>query len=353
MSTAAETAPGIVRASQPSVRPPAARVALNPLLKAHIGVVDAGTVLVGIGQRAGVRDLTIQMGLHYPAMTLHTIVIDRREPAERHFQMVEDAVRELVASGQRALVLLADASTTDLLYLHKISGPAKEASLRVVSCFARPIYRGALLNTGGLTYESMFFRAGMIARAQREPGDYLEFGVFDGRTTSLAWQAMKDIRPMRFFGFDTYKGIAGALAQEISFPDGSYYSNLETYWHNMKVAGADPARVRPVQGNFLETFTNPAALQATLGIERCLVAHIDCDVYSAAKASLDFVTNILVQGSVLLFDEFHANNASNQLGERRALREWLAENPHIEVERWMDYAAVGRAFFVHIDAERT
>jgi hypothetical protein len=334
-------------------KPVTARVPLNPLLRAHLSVVDAATVLIGIGKSAAIRDLSIQVGVHYPAWTLETIVIDRREPVEQHFQRVQDVVTKVTASGQRALVLLADTNNADVLYLHKISGPAKEASLRVVSCFARAIYRGPLANTGGLTYESMFQRAGMMARWQRQPGDYLEFGVFDGRTTSLAWQAMKDIGGLNFYGFDTFRGIAGALAAETAYPDGSYYSNLETYWHNMKVAGADPVRVRPVQGNFLDTFTDPRALQAKLGIERCLVAHIDCDVYAAAKASLNFLTNILVQGSVLLFDEFHANNASNQLGERRALREWLAENPEIEVERWMDYAAVGRAFFVHTDHNPT
>jgi hypothetical protein len=334
---------------RPAPPAPAARVPLNPLLKAHLSAVDPGTRLIGIGQGPAIRDLAIQAGLHYPGMPLTTVVIDRRQTAERHFQLVQDALSETAAANGRVLVLLADTSIADLQYLHKISGPAKEASLRVVSCFARPVFRGPLVDTSGLTYEAMFFRAALLARSQRTPGDYLEFGVFDGRTTTLAWQAMRDIRAMRFFGFDTYKGIAGALAEETGFPDGSYYSNLETYWHNMQVAGADPARMRPVQGNFLETFQNPAALHAELGIERCLVAHIDCDVYAAAKASLNFLTDILVQGSVLLFDEFHANNASNRLGERRALREWLAENPRIEVERWMDYAAVGRAFFVHTD----
>jgi len=129
--------------------------------------------------------------------------------------------------------------------------------------------------------------------------------------------------------------------------------NLPTYWHNMCAAGADPSRMRPVQGNYLDTFQDPKALHASLGLERCLVAHIDCDIYAAAKAALTFLTGVLVQGSIILFDEFHANNASNRLGERRALAEWLEENPAIQVERWIDYAAAGRAFFVHVESDRT
>jgi hypothetical protein len=333
--------------------PPAAHVPLNPLLKAHLRLAADDALLIGVGQLPGVRLLERQVQAHYPHMTLDTIAINRREPANRHFQHVQDAVTRVAASGRPALVLLCDAQPADVLYLHKISGPAKEAGLVVVTCFARPIFHGPLGNIGGLTYESMFYRTGMIARTHRQPGDYLEFGVFDGRTTTLAWQAMKDIRGMRFFGFDTFSGIAGALAEEKAYPDGSYYSNLPTYWHNVRAAGADAARMRPVQGNYLDTFQDAKALHASLGLERCLVAHIDCDVYAAAKAALTFLTDILVQGSVILFDEFHANHASNRLGERRALAEWLEEHPQLQVERWMDYAAVGRAFFVHRDDEQS
>jgi hypothetical protein len=330
----------------------AAPVWLNPLLKAHLRLVAEDTVLIGVGQPAGLRALEAQVRAHYPHLALDTIAINRREPAERHFQQVQAAVAQLGPSGGPALVLLCDSQPADVLYLHKIAGPAKEAGLVVVTCFARPIFHGPLGNIGGLTYESMFYRTGMIARTHRQPGDYLEFGVFDGRTTTLAWQAMKDIRGMRFFGFDTFAGIAGALEQETAYPDGSYYSNLPTYWHNVRAAGADASRMRPVQGNYLETFQDPKALHASLGLERCLVAHIDCDVYAAAKAALTFLTDLLVQGSVILFDEFHANHASNRLGERRALAEWLEENPRLQVERWMDYAAVGRAFFVHRDDDQ-
>ena len=121
------------------------------------------------------------------------------------------------------------------------------------------------------------------------------------------------------------------------------------FWHNMQAAGADLKRVHAVQGNFMEIFKNPRFLHQELGLQRCLVAHIDCDVYLAAKASLDFLTDLLVQGSILLFDEYHSHGASNRLGERRALAEWLEENPQIKVERWQDYATFARAFFVHVE----
>lgn len=226
----------------------------------------------------------------------------------------------------------------------------KDAGFIVCSCFGRPLHLERPANTAGLTYQGIFTRTGNVVSSGHHEGDYLEFGVFDGTTMSLVWHTMGHIKGLRFFGFDSYAGIIGSQeAERKSFPDGSYYSNLRTFMHNMATAGADPERVVPVPGNFLEVFKDPEALQARLGITRCRVAHIDCDVYQAAKASLDFISNIIIQGAVLLFDEFHANAARNDQGERKALAEWLSENPHISVERWHDYAAVSRAYIVHVE----
>ena len=99
-------------------------------------------------------------------------------------------------------------------------------------------------------------------------------------------------------------------------------------------------------GDFRESLAEPG-LRERLGIDAAAVVHIDCDVYEAAKAALEFVVPVLQQGSVLLFDDFHASQASNATGERRALRELLAAHPELEVERWHDYAVEGRSFLVH------
>lgn len=331
------------KAANPDVR-------FSPLLKAHLDAVDEGTQILGVAQRPGIRDLVSQLKAHAPHFSCSMVEIDRGESEERHFSQVAAAVGNLTGCGSPALVLLADYALNDILYLHSISSPAKDAGLPVISCFGRPIFFGPLTNVGGLTYEGIFFRTNHIVRELPITGDYLEFGVFDGRTMTLAWQAMKGIPSMRFFGFDSFAGIIGALDDEKGlYADGDYYSNIPTFMHNLKAAGADMGRIRPVQGDFLKIFDNPARLQQKLGIERCLVAHIDCDIYQAAKAALDFLTGVLVQGSVLLFDEFHANAASNTLGERRALAEWLKENPTIKVERWQDYSIFGRAFFIHLE----
>ena len=55
------------------------------------------------------------------------------------------------------------------------------------------------------------------------------------------------------------------------------------------------------------------------GNNRYAITHIDCNAYKPVQASLDFITNLVVQGSILLFDDFYCNDALNSFGERKAL----------------------------------
>ena len=75
------------------------------------------------------------------------------------------------------------------------------------------------------------------------------------------------------------------------------------------------------------------------------ILNIDSDLYESAAAGLVLSQTLLQQGSVILFDEFHAFNADPKKGERRALEEWLV-GCSIKVERWFDYHYSGRAFLV-------
>lgn len=250
---------------------------------------------------------------------------------------------------QTDIVLLCGETINNVNVQHTATGLLKAGGKIVVSCFARPLFMTRPNDTAGLTYPGIFTRVGNLMSAMPQRGDYLEFGVFDGRTITLAWHCMNHVEGMRFFAFDSFSGISGGLDPEKTlYPDGSFTSNLTTFHHNLQVADVDKDRVVAVAGDFQDTLRDSAALHGSLGLNTCLVAHFDADVYRPTKLALDFVTDSLVQGSILLFDEFHANAADNQLGERRALREWLDENPHIEVERYHDYAAAARAFIVHI-----
>lgn len=333
-----------------------------PLLQLHLQHLPAATTsLIGVGSPTSLRWLRESLAEENLGLPLYLLplefdlsgfgsvaglLMDESSVRIHARQDMARLERVLESAGSAPFLILTDPSLVQVHYAHIVTLPAKKAGHVVITCNARPIYHGPPRDTAGITYPGIFFRIGNLAASFPQTGDYLEFGVFDGRSMTLAWQMMKQVRGMRFFGFDSFSGIQGSTDEE-RFQDGTFFSNLPTFLHNMTTAGADLKRVVPVPGEFSSRLIPAKRVHAELGLHRCLVAHIDCDVYEAAKPALDFCTELLVQGSILLFDEFHANQASNKTGERRALREWLEENTRFDVERWHDYGATSRAFIVH------
>jgi hypothetical protein len=192
----------------------------------------------------------------------------------------------------------------------------------------------------GIHYTGMFRLAATYCHSLGG-GDYAEFGVFDGNTFAIAWHALNGLCD-RFFAYDSFAGIIGAMEGETgTFRDGDYFANVETFRANLALAGVDLSRVISVEGPFQSTLTAaPSAHQ----LERVSVAHIDVDVYEPAKLALDYLGPVLQQGALLLFDDYDQMTASNRKGERRAVREWLAENPDFSLEPYRSYAIFGRSF---------
>ena len=73
-------------------------------------------------------------------------------------------------------------------------------------------------------------------------------------------------------------------------------------------------------------------------------------MYESTIVVLDFVTDLLVQGSILVFDDWFYNQGRKDRGEQKAFYEWAARNPQLElIEYWRDVAAI--AFIVNFKEE--
>ncbi len=142
------------------------------------------------------------------------------------------------------------------------------------------------------------------------PIDYLEFGVFEGRT--LRWWTEINPHPdTRFFGFDTFTGLpedwdrgglkAGAFSTETKTPD------------------IADGRIRYFAGTFQQTL--PDFLKS-YGGENRRVFHLDADLYSSTLFVLLHLAPFLRKGDVLIFDEFHV-----YLDEFKALQDFRAAWP--------------------------
>ena len=161
-----------------------------------------------------------------------------------------------------------------------------------------------------------------IARRNIE-GDYLEFGCYRGASLIMAAKiaARLRLRSMRFFAFDCFEGLPESEGRR--FRKGAYKCSLPAFNEYVAKAGVPASRVLPVAGMYADTLTE--TLKRRHALSKAAVIHIDCNLYSSTLEALRFVEDLLVDGTVVIFDDWYRHEAgvdADDFGERKAFREW-------------------------------
>ncbi len=182
-------------------------------------------------------------------------------------------------------------------------------------------------------------------------GDYLEFGVFQGKTFGFAVKRMAEYFPdMNFVALDSFQGLPqpegldDQAGYTSGFFEGQFYCSRDQFLLNLADFGAPLERVRTVEGWFEETLGEDGEAARTIG--KVAAAWIDCDLYASTIPVLDFLTPRLSVGSVILFDDWRCFRNLADLGEQRACREWLERNPGLTLNPFIDFGFHGLAFTV-------
>jgi hypothetical protein len=71
-------------------------------------------------------------------------------------------------------------------------------------------------------------------------------------------------------------------------------------------------------------------------------------LYSSTKQALNLIKDKLVNGSIIMFDDWFNNKANPNKGEQKAYREFLDENKHIKSELFENYGTFCKAFVINI-----
>ena len=187
-------------------------------------------------------------------------------------------------------------------------------------------------------------------RSSNLHGDYFEFGLYRGASFSAAQTLARRYglaSEMRFFGFDSFQGLPEPAGVDVSaeFRKGDYACSRAKVTATLERRGVDWERIHLVEGWYEQSLT--AKLKSTLVPGRVAIALVDCDLYESTVPVLRFLTNLLQEGSILLFDDWNCFDRSDQKGERRAFREFLAETPQFSAERWISFGRRGQAFILH------
>ena len=185
-----------------------------------------------------------------------------------------------------------------------------------------------------------------------EPGDYLEFGVYNGSSMLSMHRALKTagITDVRLVGFDSFEGLPAAAAVDDGgvWEPGCYRSSLEYTRRRLEREGIDWNRTHLVKGWFSNTATPQTA--AALNLRKAGVIMIDCDIYSSTVDALRFCEPLIVDRAVIFFDDWHSYAlAEKGQGERRAFDEFLAAHRDIEAEPFEAYGVASEAFVLMRD----
>jgi O-methyltransferase len=188
-------------------------------------------------------------------------------------------------------------------------------------------------------------------------GDYLEFGVASGRSLIFAkrnarayptWK--RDGEAPRFFGFDSFEGFPKSQGRDAifyRFKEGDEHFDLDTVRKNIKRGMGSTDDVFLIAGWFDKTLTKDTVTHYK--IKRARVVLVDCDLYESTKLALNFVTPLLQEGTVIIYDDWLAFRARADRGEQMATAEWLEENPSIRLVPFHRYGEACQSFIVNID----
>ncbi len=178
------------------------------------------------------------------------------------------------------------------------------------------------------------------------PQTFLEFGCHSGRTFCAAVNAAGFFKMSyaEFYAFDSFEGLPETDPVEDGiFQQGTFYTSRKDFVRIVKKkTGLRLTDKNIVQGYYCNSLTPD--LQARM--PKAGVVHIDVDLYSSTVDVLRFLSPILVQGTLLLFDDWYCYPGGSLKGERRALTEFLAENSGFKVEPWKAYSTFGQSYFV-------
>ncbi|RDV25058.1 hypothetical protein DXV75_10535 [Alteromonas aestuariivivens] len=263
-----------------------------------------------------------------------------------HLQLVYPENVE-ITFPENSILVVFEHSLNEALQTSKLLNQWKDYGVPVVFGNARNVFfEKPDVSAQGLSYPGMFQLCASYLRGMKQTISqhlaYAEFGVFDGRTCTLAWHLLNETLG-HYYAFDSFKGILGkADGEEKFYQTGDYYANQQTFSVNLEICGADLSRFSVVECDF----DNVPVLQSKASTinHKLAVVHIDCDVYPAAYNVLNAVTAHLAEGCILLFDDYDSMWGDSSKGEKRALAQWQTENPEWEISEYRRYSATGRAF---------
>ena len=196
-----------------------------------------------------------------------------------------------------------------------------------------------------------------IDRGLAYEGGYFEFGVFKGYTFWYAQDLARKhgLERMQFYGFDSFAGLPPVRGRDQTpddeFYEGQYACSKEQVVANLNAKGVDWSRTHLVEGYFEHSLNDE--LKAQLRPRRIAIALIDCDLYESTVLVLNFIEDLIVEGTILLFDDWNCFNADGGRGQRKAFADFLERNGQLSAQAMFAYGRYGQVFTMRTNRPRS
>lgn len=180
-------------------------------------------------------------------------------------------------------------------------------------------------------------------------GDYLEFGTWRGRSLTSAYHFAQSYKKddMKFYGFDSFQGLPEIETLDQyndEYHKGEYACSLSELKKILKKNEVDLSKCKFIEGYYEDSLT--LKTKKELKIKQAAVITIDCDLYESTKLALDFSTDYIVSGTVIIFDDWFCFRNSPHHGEQRAFLEWLDKNPQFHASDFSIHPTI-KAFVMY------
>ena len=124
-------------------------------------------------------------------------------------------------------------------------------------------------------------------------------------------------RNMRFFAFDPFDGLPEIVDTHVDgfFKKGQFSSSVDAFCSNLDAAGFPRERSVIINEWYDKTLTRMVCDEHHL--TKAAIVHIDCDLYESTRLALEFIAPLLVDVTILIFDDWFHFSGHPQRGDRK------------------------------------
>ncbi len=159
-------------------------------------------------------------------------------------------------------------------------------------------------------------------------GAYFEFGCHKARTMRYCWRHTRHWLNLRYYAFDSFEGLPEPSREDAhpGWERGAFAMSEEDFIKAVVGSGMPRDRLKTIRGFYKDT------LHGRNLLEGATIIYVDCVLYSSAATVLKFIPKYLQLGTLIAFDDWNCYLSDPDKGERRAWREFLAENRNFRFE---------------------